>query len=662
MPVTRPSRRSRSRFDAYRDRVRERRARANPTVVTREGSEKSAQRTRSAWALVRAFMAMLRPHRGSMFFALGSLSVATIIGLVPPAATKIAIDNVFLAKPLPPAVVERLPSTLSSDRFHLLAALAAAVIVLSTLRACIHLAGRWQATRVTKLLQSEIRRRVFQHAVRLPLHRVHALRSGGAASLLREDAGGVAELLFSLVYNPWRAIIQLAGIMVVLAFTDWRLLIGSLLLLPAVWFTHRVWIGRIRPVFRDVRAQRSEVDSHATEVFAGVRVVRGFSRGRSEASRFASGGHLMARQELLAWWWSRGVEIAWELLVPVASAILLLYGGWQVLEGRLTPGDLILFLTYLVMLLGPLEALATSATALQTNLAGLDRVLDLLEEPRELPDRAGARPVEPARVRGRIEVDDLRFRYPGSNEETLRGISFVAQPGEMIALVGASGAGKTTLCNLIARFFDPTAGAIRLDGTDLRDLELDGYRQLLGVVEQDVFLFDGTVADNIAYGRRDATPAMIADAARSAALASWIDTLPDGYDTLIGERGVRLSGGQRQRVAIARAILADPRILILDEATSNLDTASERLIQQAIGRLVRHRTTFVIAHRLSTIRHADRIVVLHGGRVAEMGSHDELDAAGGLYREMIAAQTARPEPHPGAEDDGTSTTESSTMA
>lgn len=648
--------------------MKERRAAGTKTVVTREGKEKSGTRTRSAWALVRAFFGLLRAHRGAVAFSLATLTIATAIGLVPPAATKIAVDNVFLRQPLPEPLARWLPDAMSREPLSLLAALAIAVLVLSIFRAVVHLAGRWQATRVTKLLQSDLRRRVFRHAVRLPLERVYRLKAGGAASLLREDAGGVPELLFSLVYNPWRATIQLVGVLTILAFTDWRLLLGSLLLLPAVFLTHRTWIARIRPVFRDIRAQRSDVDAHATEAFSGMRVVRGFARERSETARFTGGNHLMARQELLAWWWSRGIEFAWELLVPTASALLLFYGGWQVVRGTLTPGDLILFLTYLVMLLGPLEALATSATALQTNLAGFDRVLDLLAETQEMPDRAGARAIEVSAVRGHLDVDDVHFRYPGSNEDVLRGVSFSARPGEMIALIGASGAGKTTLCNLIARFFDPTAGAIRLDGVDLRDLRLEDYRRLLGIVEQDVFLFDGTIAENIAYGRRDASTAAIADAARAAAISEWIEGLPERYGTLIGERGVRLSGGQRQRVAIARAVLADPRILILDEATSNLDTASERLIQDAIASLVRSRTTFVIAHRLSTIQHADRIVVLQGGRVIEQGSHEALLAHGGVYRDMVAAQTARPEHAPAPSDHDrrsdpeSSTTESSTTA
>jgi ATP-binding cassette subfamily B protein/subfamily B ATP-binding cassette protein MsbA len=241
-------------------------------------------------------------------------------------------------------------------------------------------------------------------------------------------------------------------------------------------------------------------------------------------------------------------------------------------------------------------------------------------------------------VKGRITLEDVGFAYPGTSRRVLQGIDLDVMPGETIALVGRSGSGKTTLCNLIARFYDPTAGTIRLDGADLREIEVESYRRLLGIVEQDVFLFDGTIAENIAYGDRWATRERIVHAAQAANAAEFIDRLPAGYDTFIGERGVRLSGGQRQRLAIARAVLADPRIFILDEATSNLDTESERLIQQSLSTLLKGRTSFVIAHRLSTIRHADRILVLEDGAVAESGTHDELMSSSGHYRDMVELQ------------------------
>jgi ATP-binding cassette subfamily B protein/subfamily B ATP-binding cassette protein MsbA len=634
---------SRSRYAAYRAEQRARRRRAERTIVSFHGTERSLKRQRSFGQLFRSFLGALRPFAGAMAIALGTLTVGTILNLVPPAATKVAIDNVFMRQPLPAPLARWLPADAPTDPSMLLAWIAGTIVTLSFIGTVVHLTGRWQATRVTKLLQASLRRAAFQHAVQLPLGRIWQLKSGGLTSLLREDAGGVAELVFSMIYNPFRAIVQLIGILTVLAWTDWRLLLGAVLLLPLVWFSHRTWIGRIRPLYRDIRQQRSEVDAQSTETFGGMRVVRAFARERSESGRFATGSHLMARQEILTWWWSRGIELAWALFVPIGSALLLWYGGKQVLGGSLTPGDLVLFMTYLVMLLGPMEALASSATNFQTNLAGYDRTLDLLSEPPELPDRDGARTLDRQAVRGDIAVEGLTFAYPGARENVLEDVSFRARSGEMIAFVGASGAGKTTLSNLIARFFDPTAGRITIDGTDLRDIRLSSWRRLLGVVEQDVFLFDGTVAENIAYADREASRARIEAAARTACAHDFIAALPQGYDTRIGERGVRLSGGQRQRLAIARAVLADPRVLILDEATSNLDVESEQAIQQGLANLMRQRTSFVIAHRLSTIRHADRIVVLRGGRVVQQGSHDELMQGSGPYRDMVLIQTARPD-------------------
>jgi ATP-binding cassette subfamily B protein/subfamily B ATP-binding cassette protein MsbA len=583
----------------------------------------------------------LEGQRSRIGLALVTLSIATTLNLVPPAATKVVVDYVLIDNPLPAVLTERLH--LPSDRRALLGVVALAIVAISIVSTTVGMWGRWQATKTTKRLQVGVRRKVFEHAVRLPLHRVYALKSGGVTSILREDAGGVAELIFSMLYNPWRAIIQLAGTLIILTVVDWRMLLGSLVLLPTVFVTHRTWIARVRPLYRDIRASRQHIDTHATEAFGGMRVVRAFGRQRSEAARFTRNNHLMARQELNAWWWARSVEVAWALLIPAASAVLLFYGGSQVLTGAMSAGDLVMFLAYLVMLLGPLATLASSATQFQNSLAGLDRVLDLLEEPEEMPARPGALVVDPDRTAGRITLRNVSFNYPGSGIRVLDDISLDVNPGETVALIGRSGAGKTTLCNLIARFYDPAppppeGGTIELDGTDLRDIDVDSYRRLLGIVEQDIFLFDGTVVENIGYARRGADMSEIEHVARLAHAHEFVTQLDRSYETLIGERGVRLSGGQRQRLAISRAMLADPRILILDEATSNLDTESERYIQASLAELMTGRTSIVIAHRLSTVIHADRIVLLEGGRLVDQGTHDELLERSELYQQMVFMQ------------------------
>ncbi|MHC4874896.1 MAG: ABC transporter ATP-binding protein [Planctomycetota bacterium] len=600
--------------------------------------EDSTPRLRSAWELIRRFFGLLKGHRRSLTIALGTLTVSKLLSLLPAASTKFVVDYVLTNQPLP----DRWRNLgLPPDRWHLLLTIVAVVMTITLMEVTVHLWGRWYATLTTKRIQLALRKKVFEHAVRLPLNRIHELKAGGVASLLREDAGSVGDLVFGMLYNPWRAFVQLIGSLAVLAWVDWRLLTGSLVLLPIVWVTHRTWIARIRPQYRHVRMQREAVDAHAAESFSGMRVVRAFGRQRTETSRFAGGNHLMGRKELHVWWWSRLIEITWSILIPAASAGMLIYGGREVLRGNLTIGDLTMFLVYLVMLLEPVAVLAESASSFQNSLSGLDRILDLLDEDREMPAGDDAIIADQATVSGRLELNDITFRYPKAERDALQNVTLVVEPGETIALVGPSGSGKTTLCNLIARFFDPTSGSISVSGHDLRDFDVESYRRLLGVVEQDVFLFDGSVADNIGYAQRTAEESSLRSAAQAANALEFIETLPQRFDTRIGERGVKLSGGQRQRIAIARAILADPAILILDEATSNLDTESEQLIQASLRTLMEGRTSFVIAHRLSTIRDADRIVVLENGCVVETGTHDELMDRDGRYREMVAAQTSR---------------------
>ncbi len=633
---------SSQRFSEYRQKVR---ARNRQGAVTDHGDDGDklgkSPRTRTFGQLLKEFLQLLAGHRGPIVIALSTLTIATLLSLVPPLATKLVIDNVLTEKPLPAWTREW---NMPSDRYQLLYLVGAFVVGVSLFATMVSLSGRWLATKTVQRLHAAIRRKVFAHAVRLPLHRVYALKSGGATSLLRDDAGGISELVFSMIYNPWRAVIQLIGSLLVLTWVDWRMTLGGLALLPAVYLTHRTWISRIRPLYRDIRNLRQGIDGQTTEAFGGIRIVRTYGRERNETQRYVTGNHLMARQQLFVWWWTRVIELIWDLIIPLASIALLIYGGSQVLQGRLTIGDVTMFLVYLTMLLGPLEVLANSATTFQNNLAGLDRVLDLLKEPLETEHTPPSRTLNASEVQGRIEFRDVTFQYPAAQQPAVEEINLEIEPGTTVALVGRSGAGKTTMCNLVARFYDPTRGSIQLDGVDLRELPVEAYRSLLGIVEQDVFLFDGTIGENIGYAAREASLEEIRAAAIAANADEFIRELERGYETLIGERGVRLSGGQRQRLAIARALLANPRILILDEATSNLDTESERLIHQSLERLMKGRTSLVIAHRLSTIARADKIVVLEQGRIVETGTHQELLARSGRYQQMVESQMTADRP------------------
>lgn len=573
---------------------------------------------------LREYVRWLGPYKGRIAVVLTLALVSAGLTMVLPLVTRYIIDDVLPKNALSVAEKSRRLGIVCGGMVLLLLVSEA----ISTVR-----------TYLMEVLNARVifrlRQRLFDRFLRLPLGELHELKSGGIVSRLSQDTDKVTGMVQMGVITPGAASIRVILTLGALIFISWRMALVAACMIPPVVFINLLWIRRVRPIYRAMAEARSQIDSRVTETFGGIRVVRAFRRERREERDYALGHHSVIRQNLYAEKLHLVISAGWGLLIPATSLAIVGYGGYRVIQGYGTVGDIIAFQMFAFMLLMPVSQIVNSLNATQQALAALERVFDILARSIEKPDVPGA--VEMPREVREIHLDGVHFEYR-KGLPVLTDVSLTVPAGSSVALVGPSGGGKTTLVDLIARFHDPTQGAILVNGIDLRSIRLESYRRRLGLVTQDVFLFDGTVAENIAYGRRHASEEAIIDAAKRANADGFIDELPEKYHTVIGERGVKLSGGQRQRLSIARAILADPDILILDEATSNLDTESEQLIQASMADLMASRTTFVIAHRLSTITHADMIVVLDRGRVEQVGAHTELMAQEGLYREMVERQ------------------------
>jgi len=480
-----------------------------------------------------------------------------------------------------------------------------------------------------------LRRRLFDHLIHLPIGIVTDMKAGGVVSRLSGDADSVSGLVQSAVISPGVAGVRVLLTLIILLALSWRLAIAALITLPPLAIASFIWLRRARPIYRSIRDDYSIIDSRVTETFGGLRVVRAFRREQRESKNYVVGHHTIIRKGIRATWIQLILEAVWGVLIPMTSLLVVWYGARLMHQGRATIGDIFVFQLYAALLLPPIWQIVSSISVTQRSLAAMERIFGTFQTPLDKPDVPGAIDA-PTRI-DEVRFDRVNFQYR-PEIPVLHDFNLTVPGGATVALVGPSGAGKTTVTDLVARFHDPTSGAILLNGIDLRQMRLKSYRSLLAIVQQDTFLFDGTVRENISYGLRSATLAEIEDAARRANAHEFIEQLPEGYETIVGERGVKLSGGQQQRLSIARAILANPQILILDEATSSLDTESEQLIQASLQELFKGRTTFVIAHRLGTITHADIIVVMMAGRIVETGSHEELVAKGGMYFQMVERQ------------------------
>jgi len=482
----------------------------------------------------------------------------------------------------------------------------------------------------------EMRDEIFSRLQTLSFSYHDRIETGQLITRVTSDVDQVRDFVGGGLVQAVAAAILLVGAVVVLLLMNWQLAIVALLAIPGTIFVLVRFVGGLGPMFRGFQQRLAALNSVLQENVAGVRVVKAFAREPFEAGRYRAANEELLEQGLKV---RRTVANAFPLLFSVGNAgvaLVVWVGSVQIAHGRLTVGELVAFTSYLFLLLQPLFIIGFGAQTIARAGASAQRLFEVLDAESDVPERPDAVRLEADE--GRVEFRDVHLRYPGAPEETLAGITLTVEPGTAVALVGATGSGKTSIVNLIPRFYDVASGAVLVDGKDVRDVTLQSLRARIGIVMQDSVLFSGTVAENIAYGKPEASAEEIRSAASAAQAHEFIERLPDGYATRVGERGVKLSGGQRQRIAIARALLIDPRILIMDDSTSSVDAETEAALRGRLVALMKGRTTFVIAQRLSTVKRADLIALIDRGRLVASGTHEELLANNCLYAEIAASQ------------------------
>lgn len=592
------------------------------------GQRGDAAKKRPTVAMYRRLLRFVGPYRSNLAVAAVLLLVSTALGLVWPQIVQRVLDLGLKE----PGLLDQL-----------VVVLIAVLLVRAVVDGVRQFVMAWTGEKVI----FDLRMAIVNHLQSMSLSFFNVRKTGDLMSHVTSDATLVHGVVTQTIIQVLGQVLTLVGGITIIFLMNWRLAFLTLVVAPPIGIIGQYLGRRIRDISRAAQDAQGEAVGVLQEALAEVRVVQAFTREDYEAKRFHEKLLVMFQKSIDRSRIGAIMFPAIGFLGFASSIVVLWYGGHQVATGELTAGQLVAFLLYMGMVAGPVGGLASQWTGIQQAFGAADRIFALLDTEPDVRDLPGAAPIGP--VRGEIEFDNVSFKY-GEGPYIFESLSTTFPEGATTALVGPSGAGKTTLVNLVGRFYDPVAGQVRVDGRDIREVTLRSLREQIAVVPQEPILFGDTIRENIRYGRLDATQAEIEDAAKAANATEFISRMPKGLETIVGERGVRLSVGQRQRIAIARAILRDARILLLDEATSSLDNESEFLVQQALDRLMRGRTTIVIAHRLSTVERADRILVLDKGRIVEEGTHGELLTRGGLYHRLYTRKFVDASGVPSAED------------
>jgi subfamily B ATP-binding cassette protein MsbA len=602
---------------------------------------------------VRSFrrtLAILRPYRGRVLLAVAMTLLVTLLQIVPPRIYELSIDAIRPAlsaraelasstlAELPPLeraareaslhrLVEQAPSTITW--------LAIALIGVIIVRNVCSFANSYTVTWIGHRFVFDLRFALWRHLQRLSLAFHNQTQTGKIMARATADIELIQQLIQGQLVTFISDLVTLVAVLGMLFFLEWRLAIGIFALVPFYVLSYLAFLKNIREVSNEQRRLYDEMIGKLAEKISGIAVVKAFVRVDWERQDFMKSVRDKFRVDMRQVHLNRRLGFVSSVISALGTGMVYSYGGWLVQHGEMTAGKLVAITFYIGFVFNPAVRVIDFNNSLQWAISAMDRVFQTLDTRPEIDDRPGALPLPV--IRGEVEFADVHFGYV-EDQEIVRGIDLIVNGGEVVALVGHSGAGKTTLMNLLMRFYDPTQGHVRVDGYDLRDVRLESLRRQVSMVAQENVLFSVTLMENIKYGNRDASDEDAIRASKAADLHDFVETLPDGYETMIGENGVKLSGGQKQRLALARALVTDPRILILDDVTSALDGETEARVQDALRVVMQGRTTFIIAHRLSSVVEADRILVVEGGRIVDQGTHDELVAREGIYRDLYEEQ------------------------